>query len=151
MGLLEQVRQRTYRITPSGMAVTSEGAGADPGTRGTAERALADAVTSILSHPVFRDWIQDSATPKHFRDAGYFWGIAIGTPPSVIRTRITDVERTLQKAVAILDSKKLDEITGKGGKVLFDRKDLERAAQFNRSLTERFAKDLSILQVDLSV
>jgi len=150
LGLLEQIRQRTYRMTPAGMAVASEGAGADPSVRGTAERALADAVTTIISHPVFRSWLQDSTTPKHFRDAGYFWGIAPGTPPSVIRTRIVDVERTLTKALAVLNSKHVNEITGKAGKVLFERTELERALQFNNSIKDRFTKDLSILQVDLS-
>lgn len=81
LGLLEKVRQRTFRLTPAGLSIASEGVGSDPAMRGTAERALADAVAGILSHPVFREWIKDPTLPKHFRDAGHFWGIAPGTPP----------------------------------------------------------------------
>jgi len=151
LGLLERVRQRTYRITPAGMAVASEGAGADPAMRGTAERALADAVAAILSHSVFREWLQDPSTPKRFRDAGHFWGIAPGTPPSVIRARITEIDKTLQQASSTLNKKRVEEIIGKGGKALFDRRDLERAAQFHAALKQRFGKDLAILGVDLTV
>lgn len=149
LGLLDQIRQRTYRLTPAGIAVASEAEGVSPGVRGTAERALADAVTTILSHPVFREWIQDSSTPKHFRDAGHFWGIAAGTPPTVIRARITETDKTLQQARAILDDKRVEEISGKGGKPLFDRSDLERAMQFQAMLKERFGKELAILGVEL--
>lgn len=149
LGLFQQIRHRTYRLTPAGMAVASEGGGSDPGMRGTAERALADAVTAILSHRVFREWIRDPSTPRHFRDAGHFWGVAAGTPPSVIRARITEIDKTLQQANSTLDAKRVEEITGKGGKALFDRFDLERATQFQAALKERFAKDLAILEVDL--
>lgn len=100
LGLLEKVRQRTYRLTPKGLTVASDGAGADPSMRGTAKRALADAVATILSHPVLGEWIKDPARPKHFRDAGHFWGIAPGTPPSMIRTRIArEISVRLRKAV----------------------------------------------------
>jgi hypothetical protein len=149
LGLLERVRQRTYRVTPAGLAIATEGAGANPDMRGTAERALADAIAAILSHPVFRWWVQDPNTPKHFRDAGHFWGIAPGTPPNVIRARIAEIDKTLQQASSTMNSKQVEEITGKGGKALFDRRDIERAEQFQAALKTRFAKDLAILQVNL--
>lgn len=88
--------------------------------------------------------------PKHFRDAGHFWGIAPGTPPSVIRSRVFQVDKTLKEAHDILDSKGLEEISGKGGKALFDRTDVERALEFQSTLKQRFGRDLAILQVDLS-
>ena len=146
LGLLEKIRQRTYRLTPAGLSAASEGEGAEPSMRGTAERALADAVSEILSHSVFREWIKDPSTPRHFRDAGHFWGIAPGTPPSVIRSRIAQVNHTLEKARSVLDKKGVDEITARHGKPLFDRSDIERAIEFQAMLRQRFAKDLSTLQ-----
>lgn len=149
LGLLERIRQRTYRLTTAGLALATEGPGVDPSMRGTAERALADAVSAIISHPIFRDWIRDSKAPKHFRDAGQFWGIAPGTPPSVIRARILHVDTTLRQAKDILDTKGVDEISGKGGKALFERKELERAGEFQAALKERFKNELGVLQVDV--
>jgi hypothetical protein len=149
LGLLERIRQRTYRLTTAGLALASQGTGVDPSIRGTAERALGDAVSAIISHSVFQEWIRDPSTPKHFRDAGHFWGIAPGTPPSVIRSRILRVDNTLRDARQVLDSKGVEEISGKGGKSLFDRNDLERASQFQSTLKERFNKDLAVLQANI--
>jgi hypothetical protein len=145
LGLLEKVSQRTYRFTATGLTVASEGSGADPTLRGTAERALANAMAAILSHSVLGEWIKDPAMPKHFRDAGHFWGIAPGTPPSVIRNRIAQVDNTLEKARSVLDKKGVEEITARHGKALFDRSDVERALEFHGVLKQRFAKDLSTL------
>jgi hypothetical protein len=149
-GLLLRVRQRIYRLTPTGLAAAAEVVGAEPDTRGKAERVLADAVDAILSHSVFRAWLKDSSSPKHFRDAGHFWGVAPGTPPRVIQTRILDIERTLQKALSLLDAGGVDEIAARHGKALFDRTDIERAMNFQVALKERFAKDLATLQVKLA-
>jgi hypothetical protein len=149
-GLLLRVRQRIYRLTPTGLAAAAEVVGAEPDTRGKAERVLADAVDAILSHSVFRAWLKDSSSPKHFRDAGHFWGVAPGTPPRVIQTRILDIERTLQKALSLLDAGGVDEIAARHGKALFDRTDIERAMNFQAALKERFAKDLATLQVKLA-
>jgi hypothetical protein len=150
LGLLEKVRQRTFRLTPTGLAAASAVAGADPSSRGKAERSLADAVATILSHPVFCDWQKDPAMPKHFRDAGHFWGIAPGTPTNVIRTRIREVDHTLQTAGGLLDGQGAEEISARHGKVLFDRKDIERAMEFQATLKRRFSRDLETLQVSLS-
>jgi hypothetical protein len=149
-GLLVRVRQRIYRLTPTGLAAAAEVVGAEPGTRGKAERVLADAVSAILSHSVFRGWLKDPNSPKHFRDAGHFWGIAPGTPPKVIQSRILDIERTLQKALSTLDAGGVDELAARHGKALFDRTDIERAMNFQAALKERFAKDLATLQVKLA-
>lgn len=150
LGLFEKVRQRTYRLTPAGLAEASEVTGADPSSRVKAERALGDAVAAILSHSVFRVWMKDSAMPKYFRDAGHFWGVAPGTPPSVIRTRIREVDNTLEKARSLLEQKAVDEIAARHGKALFDRTDIERAMEFQATLKRRFTKDLSTLQVELT-
>ena len=146
--LLEKVRQRTYRLTPAGLASASAVAGAKPEAAEKAERALADAVTEIISHPVFRAWIIDPAAPKHFRDAGYFWGIAPGTPPSAIRSRIGRVDKTLEAALSLLDDLGTDEISARPGQALYQRRDIQRAMEFQATLKERFSKDLAALQAD---
>lgn len=149
-GLLLRVGQRMYRLTPAGLAAAAEVVGAEPDARGKADRVLADAVDAILSHSVFRGWLKDPNTPKHFRDAGHFWGIAPGTPPKVIQTRVLDIDITLKKALGLLDAAGVDEVAARRGKALFDRTDVERAVNFQDTLKQRFAKDLVTLQVKLS-
>jgi hypothetical protein len=144
LGLLEKVQRRTYRLTPAGLAAASKVVGATPSIRAKAERSLADAIENILSHPVFQDWTKDPALPKHFRDAGHFWGIAAGTPPSVIRRRITEIDLTLDRARATLDQNGRDEVAS------FSRTDLQRAAEFQSILKVRFAKELKTLQAAFS-
>lgn len=149
LGLFEKVRQRTYRLTPAGLTAASQIAGANSSTKGKAERALADAVGRMLSHPVFRQWIKDPSTPKHFRDAGHFWGVAPGTPRGVIRTRIGAIDRTLETARSLLEAKGVQAIAAQHGRALFDRSDISRAAEFQKMLKTRFAKDLATLSVTL--
>ena len=147
LGLLEKIRQRTYRLTPAGLAEASSIPGASSATQGKAERVLADEIGRIVSHPVFRDWLKEPALPKYFRDAGHFWGIAPGTPPSVIRTRIARVDKTLEKAQVLLNEKGVDGINARHGKPLFDKADIDRAVEFQETLKRRFANDLATLQV----
>lgn len=149
LGLLEKVHRRTYRLTSAGLAAASEVVGASPSMRGKAERALADAMATILSHPVYAEWIKDQNMPKHFRDAGHFWGIAVGTPPRVIQKRIADIDQTLERARLMLVEKGLGDIGSRHGQVLFSRTDVERAANFQAMLKARFAKELSTLQANL--
>ena len=150
LGLFEKVRQRTYRLTPTGLAQASAVVGADPTSRAKAERRLADAIATVLSHPVFRDWMKDHAMPKNFRDAGHFWGVAPGTPPSVIRARIREVDNTLATAGSLLNDEGADEVSARHGKILFDRNDIMRATEFHTTLKQRFARDLETLQVVLT-
>jgi hypothetical protein len=150
LGLLEKVRQRTYRLTPAGLAAASLVTGAAPDARAKAERKLADAVAAVLSHPVFREWMQDPTGPRHFREAGHFWGIAPGTPSRVIRARIGEVDNTLLAAKSMLDKQDADEASARHGKVLFDRKDIERAMGFQALLKKRFSRELELLQVALN-
>jgi hypothetical protein len=149
-GLILRVLERIYRLTPAGLAAAAEVVGAEPDTRGRAERVLADAVDAILSHSVLRGWLKDPSSPRLFRDAGHFWGVAPGTPPKVIQARIMDVDRTLERALALLDAGGFDEVAARHGKALFDRTGIERAMNFQTMLKERFAKDLSTLQVKLT-
>jgi hypothetical protein len=146
LGLLEKVHRRTYRLTPAGLAAASEIIGAAPSMRAKAERTLADAIGNILSHPVFKEWTKDPMLPKYFRDAGHFWGVAPGTPPSVIRRRIAEIDHTLESARATLDQNGRDEIASRHGHILFSRIDLQRVAEFQAMLKSRFAKELATLQ-----
>lgn len=150
LGLFQKVRQRTYRLTAAGLAAASAVAGAAPNARGKAERALADSVAAILSHPVFRLWLKDPSLPRNFRDAGHFWGVAPGTPPSVIRARIRDVDTALDAAASFLESKDMESVASQHGRALFDRVDILRAKDFQSTLRSRFAKDLRTLGVDLA-
>jgi hypothetical protein len=146
-GLVLRVGQRMYRLTPVGLAAAAEVVGAEPDARGKANRVLADAVGAILSHSVFSAWLKEPSFPKHFRDAGHFWGIAPGTPARVIQIRILEVDRTLERALSLLVSGGMNEVTARHGKALFGRTDIERAANFQATLKQRFAKDLATLQV----
>ena len=149
-GLLSRVRERIYRLTAAGLAEAAEVVGAEPDARGKAERVLANSVGAILSHSVFLMWLKDPNSPKHFRDAGHFWGVAPGTPARVIHARVLDIDRTLETAMNLLDAGGVDEVAARHGKALFDRSDIERAKNFHAMLKERFAKDLAILQVKLN-
>lgn len=146
LGLFEKVRQRTYRLTPAGLAQAGSVAGADPSMQGKAERALADEIGRIVSHPVFRQWLKEPSLPRYFRDAGHFWGIAPGTPPSVIRSRIRRIDDTLEKAQALLTDHGLDAVAVRHGKALFDGEDIKRVTEFQRTLKERFSNELITLQ-----
>jgi hypothetical protein len=149
LGVLEKVHQRTFRLTAAGLAIAAGVAGTTPEVRATAVRRLADAVTAILSHPVLSDWVKDPSMPKYFRDAGHFWGVAAGTPRSVIRARITTIDKTLEEAKRVLQEKGVEEIAARHGKPLFDSVDIQRALEFQAMLKQRFAKDLGTLNVEL--
>ena len=145
LGLFEKVRQRTYRLTPAGLQAASEVETADSGFRGKAERALADEVRRILSHPIFVGWLKDPASPKRFGEAGHFWGIAPGTPSRVVVERVKRVEHTLSKAEELLEAKHVDEVGDSHGRVLYERQDLMRCRDFQNELKRRFAEDLRFL------
>jgi len=144
-GLLEKVHRRVFRLTPTGLAEASALRPTDAITREKADRQLEQVVKQIIEHPVFRDWLKDSTRPKYFREAGHFWGIAPGTPPKTVLERVSAVERTLSSALKALDERGVNEFIEQRGKVLFERKDIERCLEFQRVLTERFRRDLALL------
>jgi DNA-binding transcriptional ArsR family regulator len=144
-GLLEKVHRRVFRLTPTGLAEASALRPTDAITREKADRQLEQAVKQIIEHPVFRDWLKDPTRPKYFREAGHFWGIAPGTPPKTVLERVSLVERTLSSALKALNERGVNELIEQRGKVLFERKDIERCLEFQRVLTERFKRDLALL------
>ncbi len=144
-GLLTKVHQRVYRLTAPGLAAVSDLSPSDLIARGKADRQLEAAVKQIVEHPVFRQWLKDPIRPKYFREAGHFWGIAPGTPSKTVRDRVASVERTLAAALKALEDKNLNEMVEQRGKILFDRKDIERCLEFQSILKERFRKELRLL------
>ncbi|MEX0704194.1 MAG: hypothetical protein WD069_18995 [Planctomycetales bacterium] len=151
MGFLDRVGPQLYRLTPAGLATAAALEPANEISQERAGRELEAAVRRILEHPVFKDWLRDPQRPKYFRDGGYFWGIAPGTPPKVVRERVRGVDETLKAAMALLDSRKVDEIVAQRGRVVFDRNDVERCQQFQAILKQRFARDLRILDPQIQL
>lgn len=151
LGLLERVSRRVYRLTPAGLATAVALGPADPISQEKADRTLEIEVKKILEHPTFRDWLGDSTHPKHFREAGHFWGIAPGTPPKTVRERVSFVDQTLKAALEALERRGVEEIVKHRGKVLFDRKDIERCLEFQAILKERFARDLKLLDPQIEL
>jgi len=150
LGYFEKVRQRVYRLTPTGLLAARDVNGHDEGVKGKIDRTVADAITTIISHSVFREWLRDSTQPRYFRDAGHFWGVAPGTPPNLIRSRISHVDQTLRSANSLLQQRSVDAISAQHGRKLFDREDISRAIEFHEVLKGRFQKELETLQVVLN-
>src|SRR5262249_29205619 len=107
-----------------------------------ASRELQEEIKVILSHPVFRAWLDDPTSPRSFHKAGSFWGIAPGTPPKIARKRVSAVDETLEAADRFLTARGLEVVSDQRGQNLFDRQDIQRCMEFQRMLKERFAKEL---------
>ena len=150
-GLLQKTHGRVYRLTVAGLAAASRLRPADPIAREKAGRKLEEEIRQILEHPVFRKWIADPVHPKHFREAGHFWGIAPGMPPKTVRERVNAVERTLKAAADFLRDRAIEEVTEYRGKILFDQQDIERALEFQSSLKKRFERDLRLLDPQIEI
>ncbi len=145
MGYVERVHNRVYRMTPAGLMAGSALRPADPIVREKAGRTLEHEIKQILEHTVFRAWLQNPALPKHFRDAGHFWGIAPGMPPRTVRERVEAIERTLRAASAFLAESGVEEVAAQRGGILFQREDVRRSLEFHECLKQRFSRDLSLL------
>jgi len=148
LGFLEKVQPRIYRLTPSGLTEASALRPDDAISREKADRQLEQSVKQIIEHAVFKDWLKEPTRPKYFREAGHFWGIAPGTPAKTVLERVTTVARTLTAALKALDEREVNELVEQRGKVLFERKDIERCLEFQRVLIGRFTRDLKLLAPD---
>ena len=149
LGIFERVGRRVYRLTPAGVVAAAALQPSDAISQEKADRELEAAVQRILEHPVFKDWLADPKRPKHFREAGHFWGIAPGSPPKTVCERVGSVDQILKAAIDVLDRRGVDEIVAHRGKILFDRKDIERCMEFHATLKQRFARDLRVLAPDI--
>jgi hypothetical protein len=147
LGLLEQVSPLVFCLTPAGLAAASNLNPSDIRVREKASRELQDRIKAILGHAVFLAWLSDPSTPKSFHKAGAFWGIAPGTPPRVARTRVDFVETTLHAAEALLIARNIETVSDERGRALFEHNDIERCLEFQRTMKERFSKELQRLGV----
>jgi hypothetical protein len=145
LGYLAKVHQRVFRMTPAGLVAGCGLLPNDPIPREKAGRKLEQEIKQILEHPVFRMWLQDPVLPKHFRDAGHFWGIAPGMPPRTIKERVDSIGLTLKAASDFLSQTGLETVSEQRGKILFQREDIGRGRDFHESLKKRFARDLAML------
>jgi hypothetical protein len=148
-GVLEKVGPRVYRLTAKGLNAASKLTPENAGLRQKADRILETKIRSILEHPSFIAWLKDPTSPKYFRDAGHFWGVAPGTPPRVISGRIQEIDDTLHDALELLDRRGVEEVSQGKGRLLYDRTDLRRCVEFSQTLKERFVKDLRLLGVEV--
>jgi hypothetical protein len=151
LGFFAIVRGRVYRLTPAGLAAAASLEPMDPISQQKAGRTLEAEVKKILEHRVFKDWLNDPTRPKHFREAGHFWGIAPGTPSKTVRERVNFVEQTLTAALKVLEERGVNEIVEQRGKILFERIDIERCLEFQTMLKQRFAKDLKLLDPNIEL
>jgi hypothetical protein len=148
-GFLTKQEGRVYRLTSKGLAVaarlTRKGDVVDDTVQIKVGRELQTKIKAIIESPIFTAWIRHPNEPKLFRDAGYFWGIGPGSPALAVRKRVNEVDDVLQAAYDFLKDRGIDEIADARGRILFDRNDLDRCRHFQRTLKERFAKELAIL------
>lgn len=144
LGYLKKVGEKTYTLTEAGLSVASSLKPTDEETKIKIDRYLHDAVIKIINHQVFRDWLIDKNKPSKFRDAMWFLGIAPGTPPKVVKERISAIERNLYEAkkIALEGSGK---ISLDKGRLFLDIVDIERCIEFHNYLKEKFKKELSIM------
>jgi hypothetical protein len=142
--LIAKVGDRTFRVTPAGFAKAAALRPTDDDLR-KPDRGLASEVNKIISHPVFREWLTDSQKPTKFYAAGHFWGIAAGTPSKVIRDRLKHIEVTLSAALDYLERNRTETFWGDREQVIAERRDIERALEFNTTLKERFKEELTLL------
>jgi hypothetical protein len=150
LGWLDKVRPRVYRLTLKGLAETGRTKPEHKVIREKIRRQSEDEVRRVLEHPTFHQWLADQSKPKRFRDAGAFWNVAPGTPPEVIRKRLQMVDDVLTTALGLLEDTGGDALASGRGRLLFDRTDVERCIEFQRTLKSRFAADLRVLGVNVS-
>jgi hypothetical protein len=62
-----------------------------------------------------------------------------------VLSRVQGVEDTLLSARALLESRHLEEVGDKQGRLLFERQDVDRALDFQAAMKERFSKELHVL------
>ena len=145
---LQKTKPRVYRLTQKGLAQACEAPTSDE-FRQKADRALQEEIERIINHPAFRSWLKDNDQPRHFRQAGSFWRIAMGTPPTVMKSRILAVDAALDSALAALDQAGQDTLMDGRGNPLFTREDVLRSREFNDEMKRRFSGDLKMLGVVL--
>lgn len=166
-GLFKKVADRTYTLTEAGLSLAVSIKPVSEETQIKVDRELYAALTKIINHKVFGEWLQDQEKPKNFRDASWFWGIALGNPPKIVRERIALIEQNLEQAKRranesggkiLLNSKDVNKeikenilkrgnsnIDEQKSKLYLDIKDIEKCIEFHEILKVRFKKELDIM------
>lgn len=144
-GIFKKVGERIYVLTEAGLSIAMSLGSPKEEYEIKLERSLQTALSKIINHEIFLKWLKSPDEPKRFREAGWFWGIAPGTPPNIVKGRLQDVEKLLNTAKEHLKKKGAKKVIEQHGKVLFDKKMLEKCSEFHKALKERFKKDLEIL------
>lgn len=147
-GFLKKVGDRTYTITEAGLSTAVRLKPHSEEYQLKVARSLQEAITKILDHPIFKEWIKNKEKPTQFRDAGWFWGVAAGSPPKIVSERLKHIEQTLLEAKRFLEESGRREIIQQRGKILFNIKDLELCLEFHNTIKKRFEKELKILLGD---
>lgn len=146
-GYIRAERDCFLYITEAGIARALAIQNIDAGTEPRLAKHLQKKVLQIIHHSVFQKWLADRTYPHEFRDIGYFWEISPGTPPSAVRKRLDSIENTLEEILNYFDQVGLENLSEDrvGGKILFERKDVERCLEFHTEMKSRFKKELKIL------
>lgn len=144
-GMIAKVGDRTFRLTPGGIAAGSQLTPTNPALQHKMEREVATAINKLVSHPIFVEWTRDHSKPTRFSAAGQFWGVAPGTPARVVRDRIANIESTLKQALGYMDRRGVSSLFKEKDRVLCERQDIERCLEFHEVLKQRFSRDLAIL------
>lgn len=146
LGFLRNVGPRTYQMTAAGMSQAGRLGQSDATVQAKIERRLQDAVLRVLDHDAFRQWQRDPMKPNKFRDIGAFWGVAPGTPPRAIRSRLEEIEQILIEAQRALSDQGLKYfVPERGSARRYETTDVARAMEFHKAMKARFAKDLAML------
>ncbi|MBI2176681.1 hypothetical protein HYU40_05050 [Candidatus Woesearchaeota archaeon] len=144
-GLLKKVGERAYTISEAGLTTALRLKPHSEELQLKATRALQEAIIKIIDHPIFKEWLKNKEKPTQFRDAGWFWSIAAGSPPKIVNERLKHIEQTLSEAKRFLEESNMERVIQQRGKILFDLKDLELCSEFHNTLKKRFDKELKIL------
>lgn len=144
-GFIVKVGDRTFRLSAGGIAAGSRLGQNNPEQQLKLERELATSINKLVSHPVFKEWLQDHSRPTKFSAAGQFWGVAPGTPARVVRDRIANIEATLRQALEYMVTRGVSSLFKEKDRVLCERGDIERCLECHEALKARFSRELEML------
>jgi len=143
-GFLHAEKNGLLYITEAGLARSMSLLGIDTETSPRVPKKLQYEIIKLLENKFFKEWLQDNSNPKEFRSAAYFWGISFGTPSKIVREKLSRIEQMLKEMMKFFETTKLDCIKEErvNGKILFEKRDVERCLEFHNQLKIRFQKEL---------
>ncbi|MEM0466856.1 MAG: hypothetical protein QXX20_04585 [Candidatus Thermoplasmatota archaeon] len=143
-GFLRVEQNGLLHLTEAGLARSLSLSHTNIETSPRVSKALQYGISKLLENKFFKEWLQDSSHPKEFRSAAYFWGISFGTPPKIVREKLSQIEQMLKEILKFFETTKLDCIKEErvNGKILFEKRDVERCLEFHNQLKIRFQKEL---------